>query len=55
MYPVQLSIDHKDFYYYMWKIKMYEGNKIEVSAKSNDKNVILACGYFSSEYYTGLL
>lgn len=41
MYPVQLFIDHKDFYYYMQKIKMYEGHKIEISTKPNDKNAII--------------
>lgn len=51
MYPVQLSIDHKDFYYYMWKIKMYEGHKIKISTKSND----ISQEFSSLEYYIGVL
>lgn len=51
MYPVQLSIDHKDCYYYMWKIKKYEGHKIKISTKSND----ISWEFSSLEYYTGVL
>lgn len=34
---------------------MYEGHKIEISTKSNDKTIIVSWEFSSLEYYTGVL
>lgn len=39
----------------MWKIKMYDGYKIEFSTKCNGKNIILFYEFSSLEYFTDVL